>query len=277
MKQFLLLLIAAAATPASLFAQRVHTPAPSPHQVVKQDFALSSITIDYSRPGVKGRRIFGGLVPYGREWRTGANAVTTLQFGQDVRLEGHLVRAGKYALYTVPNPDHWTIMLNKDVKSWGTEYHSKDDVLRFNVPSYRVPVSVETFTINVDSLRDSSAVLYMIWDHTYVPIDVTANIDTTIMARIKAGMQSDKKPYTDAASYYLKTHRDLNQALQWVNAALKENPSAFMTFYLKARIQAAMHDKAGAAATARQGLQQAKKAHNGEYVELLNKLLSSLQ
>jgi hypothetical protein len=136
---------------------------------------------------------------------------------------------------------------------------------------------VETFTINVDSVRDSSAVLYMIWDHTYVPLGVTANIDTTIMARIKAGMQSDKKPYTDAASYYLMTNRDLNQALQWVNAALKENPSAFTTFYLKARIQAAMNDKQGAAATARQGLQQAKKAHNGEYVELLNKLLSSLQ
>jgi hypothetical protein len=277
MKQLILLVVLAAASLTSLSAQNIRTPAPSPHQVVTQDFALSTITIDYSRPGVKGRRIFGGLVPYGKEWRTGANAVTTIAFGQDVRLEGHAVKAGKYALYTIPTPGEWTIMLNKDVKNWGTEYSSGDDVLRFSVPSYHIPVSVESFTINVDSLRDTSAVIYMIWDHTYVPIHVTANIDTTIMSDIQAGMKSGKKPYFAAASYYLKTNRDLGQALRWTDAALKENPSAFRTWYLKAQIQAAMKDKAAAVATARQGLAAAKKANNGEYVGMISKFIASLQ
>lgn len=262
---------------AALFAQGVKTPAPSPHQVITQDFGLSQITIDYSRPGIKGRTVFGDLVPYGKEWRTGANAVTTIEFGQDVQLEGHEVKAGKYALYTIPQQDQWTIILNKDIQNWGTDYSQADDVLRFDVPSYQVPVSLESFTINIDSLRDSSAIIYMIWEHTYVPIHVTTNIDGQIMSQIEKGMQSDKKPYAAAAKYYLQTGRDLNQALKWVDAGLKENPKAVSAYYLKAQIQAKMNNKAGAIATAKQGIEAAKAAKNDEYVEFNEKLISSLQ
>jgi hypothetical protein len=207
LKKTCLTILVSALSCSALLAQGIKTPAPSPHQVITQDFALSHITIDYSRPGIKGRRIFGGLVPYGKEWRTGANAVTTIEFGQDVKLEGHEVKAGKYALYTIPTADDWTIILNKDIKSWGTQYNEGDDVLRFSVPSYQVPIQAESFTINVDSLRDSSAVLYMIWNHTYVPIHVTTTIDQAIMSQIDEGMKSAKKPYFDAARYYLKTGR----------------------------------------------------------------------
>lgn len=158
----------------TLFAQGQKAPAPSPHQVVTQDFAQSQIVIDYSRPGVKGRTVFGGIVPYGKEWRTGANAVTTITFGQDIKLEGKDVKAGKYALYSIPTADNWTIILNKDVKNWGTEYSQADDVLRVSVPSYKLPVSVETFTLNIDSIRNGAAILYILWEHTYVPIHITA-------------------------------------------------------------------------------------------------------
>lgn len=157
----------------TLFAQGQKGPAPSPHQVVTQDFAQSKIVIDYSRPGVKGRKVFGGIVPYGKEWRTGANAVTTLTFGQDIKLEGKDVKAGTYALYSIPTADTWTIILNKDVKNWGTEYKQADDVLRVTVPSYKLPVSVETFTLNIDSIRNDAAILYILWEHTYVPIHIT--------------------------------------------------------------------------------------------------------
>src|SRR5690625_2074051 len=131
------------------FAQKAKKPAASPHQVVKQDFALSQITIDYSRPGVKDRKIFGGLVPYNKAWRTGANAVTTVEFGLDVTLEGNLVKAGKYTLYTIPGADEWTIILNKDIDTWGLEYAQADDVLRFQVKPIPLPFKIETFTINV--------------------------------------------------------------------------------------------------------------------------------
>lgn len=277
LKRNVLLTLAATLCSITLFAQGIKMPAASPHQILTQDFALSHITIDYSRPGVKDRTVFGDLVPYGKEWRTGANAVTTIEFGQDVKLEGHDVKAGKYALYTIPNPDEWTIILNKDVKNWGTQYTQGDDVLRFNVPAFEVPVYIETFTINIDSIRNNSAVIYMIWEHTYVPIHVTADIDGTIMSQIEEGMESDKKPYVAAANYYLQTDRDLNKALSWTDAALKENPKSFPVYFLKARIQAKMNDKPGAIATAKEGIEAAKAAKNDEYVGFNEKLISSLQ
>lgn len=167
-------------------------PAASPRQVVVQDFATSKITIDYSRPGVKGRTIFGDHEAYGKVWRTGANAVTTIDFGQDVQLEGHPVKAGKYALFTIPTASSWTIILNKDVQNWGTEYKKEDDVLRFEVPSYPMPFKVETLTINLDSLRDNSAILYIIWENTYVPIHLTTSGGTASQAPSAAPLSRER-------------------------------------------------------------------------------------
>lgn len=255
--------------------QGIKTPAPSPHQVITQDFGLSRITIDYSRPSVKGRTIFGGLEAYNEPWRTGANAVTTVDFGQDVQLEGHDVKAGKYALYTIPGVHEWTIILNKDVKNWGTEYSKADDVLRFKVTAVQLPFQIETFTINLDALRDSTAVLYLAWENTYVPIKVTTHVDQAIMEEITQGMQGAKKPYFAAARYYLSSGRDLHQALDWINAAIKERPAA-NAYYLKAQIQAKMNDKSGAAASARKGVEAAKKAGSKEYQKMNQELLDSV-
>ncbi len=173
MKKIFLLALASFSCFTMAFAQETKKPAASPHQVVKQDFALSQITIDYSRPGVKDRKIFGDLVPYNKVWRTGANAVTTVEFSEDVHLEGNPVKAGKYALYTIPGADEWTIILNKDIDNWGLEYAQADDVLRFQVKPIPLPFKIETFTINVDNIRDTSCVLYLAWDQTYVPIKIT--------------------------------------------------------------------------------------------------------
>lgn len=258
-------------------AQNIKMPAPSPHQVLKQDFALSYIAIDYSRPGVKGRTVFGDLVPYDKVWRTGANAVTTIEFGENVKVEGHDVPAGKYAVYTIPGENEWTIIFNNDVKNWGTEYKGGDDFLRFTVPSYQISEQVETFTIQVDSITNTSAVVYILWDHTYVPFRVTADIDSTVMAEIDKGMQGDKKPYFAAASYYFQTGRDLKKALEWADAAAKENPTAYYMFYLKAEIQAKLGDKAGAIRTASQSMELAKAANNNDYVRLNEKLIASEQ
>lgn len=159
-----------------VFAQNSKKPQASPHQVVNQAFALSHITVDYSRPGMKDRTVFGGLVPYGTVWRTGANAVTTVDFGKDVKLNGHDVKAGKYALYTIPSKGDWTIILNKDVKNWGTEYSQSDDVLKFKATPQQLPFPVETFTINFDQVRDASATMYLLWDRTYVPIKITTTL-----------------------------------------------------------------------------------------------------
>lgn len=174
MKKTIFLSLMLSASLSFAFGQKSKKPAASPHQTVIQNFDLSTITIDYSRPGVKGRKIFGGLVPFDKEWRTGANAVTTVDFGKEVMLNGHAVKAGKYALYTIPGENSWTIILNKDVKNWGTKYSESDDVLRFQANPQKINFKFETFTINIDEIRDNSAVLYLAWDHTYVPIKVTA-------------------------------------------------------------------------------------------------------
>jgi hypothetical protein len=270
------ILIAALALAVPAWSQGIKTPAPSPHQIITQDFGLSQLTIDYSRPSVKGRTIFGGLVPFDKVWRTGANAVTTLAFGDDVQLDGHEVKAGKYALYTIPSQGgDWTIILNRDVKNWGTQYSEKDDVLRFKVSGVQLPFQIETLTINVDAIRDTSAILYLAWDHTYVPIRLTTQVDSAIMTEISRGMQGAKKPYAAAARYYMNSGRDLHQALDWVNEALKASPAA-NNFYLKAQIQAKMNDKSGAEASARQGIEAARKAGNKEYEQMNQKLLDSL-
>ena len=116
-------------------AQQLKVPAPSPSQTIKQAFGLSEITIEYSRPGVKGRTIYGDVVPFGKVWRTGANASTKITFGDDVKLEGNDVKAGTYALYSVPNKDSWELMLYKDLTLGGNvgEYKKENEVLRFVV------------------------------------------------------------------------------------------------------------------------------------------------
>ncbi|MEO9258152.1 MAG: DUF2911 domain-containing protein, partial [Crocinitomicaceae bacterium] len=142
-------------------AQRLNMPAPSPLETVNQHFGLGEVTIEYSRPGVKDRTIFGDVVPYGKVWRTGANSTTKITFTDDVQLEGHDVKAGTYGLYTVPNKDAWDIMLYSDLELGGNvaDYKKENEVLRFNVKRVQLPVKIETFTMNLGKVMPTSATL----------------------------------------------------------------------------------------------------------------------
>ena len=147
----------AALFPAAADAQELTTPAPSPKGTVTQVVGIMEVSIAYSRPGVKGREIFGGLLPYGELWRTGANASTTLKFSHDVTLNGMAVPAGEYALFTVPGKDAWEIIISKDI-GWGTgAYKKEDDVARFSVEPAQLSEPVERMTISVDNMTDNSA------------------------------------------------------------------------------------------------------------------------
>ena len=170
---------------AGAFAQGIKTPAPSPTQTLKQDFALSSIEITYSRPVAKGRKIFGDLVPFGKIWRTGANAATKVTFGEDVKVGGMPVKAGSYAIYSVPTAGAWEIIINKGANNSGlTGYKTEDDVARFKVESMQLPMMIENFTIILGNLTASSADIQILWENTAVQIPVVADIDTKIMAQI---------------------------------------------------------------------------------------------
>jgi len=262
-----------------LSAQDLNIPAPSPGQTIHQDFALSYIALSYSRPGVKGRQIFGDLVPYGQVWRTGANASTKISFGEPVSVAGHRVEMGKYALYTIPGKETWTVILSRDTTLDGAlGYKPENDLLRFEVRPYHLTQFVESFTMDIADIQPDSAYVTVAWANTGIRFLVTADIDKQISSQIDRVMagQGAHKPYYGAATYYFNTHRDLNKALDWVNEAIKQNNQAYYMVYLKAEILAGLGRKTEAIATARLSGDLASKAGNPDYVRLNSKLIASL-
>jgi hypothetical protein len=260
---------------------KVDFPAPSPTCTIKQRVGLTDIEIVYSRPGMKGREIFGdaGLVPFGKVWRTGANSATKITFSTPVKLNGTDVAAGTYALFTIPGEDEWTIIINKGAEQWGAyQYNEKDDVVRFKATPTHLAEHIETFTIEFNELRDESGYLNLIWDDTVVPIKIEHDLTATLVPQIKAVMASDEKnkPYYQAAMFYYDHGQDLAQAKTWIDAALAQREAHYMV-YLKAKILAKMGDKEGAIAAAKHSIELAKAAKDTGYVKMNEDLISSLQ
>ncbi|MBN9385401.1 MAG: DUF2911 domain-containing protein [Chitinophagaceae bacterium] len=262
----------------STSAQSIKTPAPSPPQFVRQDFGLSNIELSYSRPGIKGRTIFGDLVPYGKVWRTGANQATTLTFGDDITIEGTRVPAGKYGLLTIPDKDEWTIIITRqlDVTS-PAAYKQDQDVVRVRSKVEELPFSIESFTILFSDVTSTSCRLDLCWDKTVVSFIVNTDIDSRVMTQIDNALNKDNRPYYTAAVFYLDNGKDLNKALEWFDKAIAQDPKAFYAVYQKARCQAKMGRKQDAIATAKKSIELSKQVNNADYVALNEKLISSLQ
>lgn len=260
-----------------LKAQTIKMPAPSPTQTIKQEFALSEVSVTYSRPGVKGRKVMGGLVPFNNEvWRTGANQPTKITFGEDVKIAGNNVPKGEYALYTIPAKDEWTIILSKNTALWGSMgYQQSDDLVRFKAKSQELPFNIETFTIMFGNVKPESMDVELIWENTAVSFAVNADIDSRITKQITAAMApTDRRPYFEAATYYFETGKDLKQALEWASKAVEQNPERYWVEHLKAKIQMKMGDKKGAVASASKSMANAKTQKNADYVVLNEKLIA---
>jgi hypothetical protein len=260
----------------SAFAQQLKTPAPSPTETLDQAFGLSNIKIEYSRPSMKGRVIFGDLVPYDKIWRTGANATTKITFGDTVNVEGQMLPAGTYGLYTIPGISSWQILFYKDLTLSGNvaSYKPENEVLRVTVTPISIAERIETFTIDVGHITSNSAYIDLMWDKTVVPIKVTTDIDSRIMKSIDADVIKDNRPYFAAANYYYENNKDLAMALKWVNMAIADNPKAFFMVHLKAKIQAKMGDKKGAIESAEKSMAIAKEAKSDDFVRLNEKLIA---
>jgi tetratricopeptide (TPR) repeat protein len=250
-------------------AQTVKVPAPSPLQTLKQNFALSEITIEYSRPSARGRAVYGDVVPFGKVWRTGANGSTKITFGEDVKVEGKAVKAGIYALYSIPGKDSFTFMLYKDLKLGGdvANYNAENELIRFAVKSSKLTEKVETFTMNVADITATSSNIELTWENTRAAFNVTADIDASIMAAIDKALNKDNKPYYQAASYYYDNNKDLKVALEWVNKAVEQNPKAYWVMLLKAKIELKLKDKAAAKASAEKVIEMAKADKDDAYVK----------
>lgn len=278
MKKKLSLILTLCAFAIGSFAQELITPQPSPTQQVTQNFGLSKIELSYSRPGMKGRTIFGDLVPYGKVWRTGANQATTLTFGDDVTIGGTKIAAGKYGLLTIPDQFEWTIIITKqtDVTS-PAAYKQDQDVVRVKVKLADLGFSVETFTIMFGNVKSNSCDLQIIWDNTVAVLPITEDIDSKISAQIKDLMENDNRPYFQAALYNIENGKDLNQAVVWLDKATAQNPDAFYMYYQKARALAKLGKKTEALAASNKSIELSKAAKNDDYVALNIKLQKELK
>jgi len=259
-------------------AQELKTPVPSPTTTVKQDFGLSTIELSYSRPGVKGRKIFGDLVPFGKVWRTGANGATTITFGEEVMIGETKVPAGTYGLLTIPDATEWTIIITKqtDVTS-PAAYKQDQDVVRVKAQIFTLPFSVETFTIGIDDIKSNSCIIGMLWDNVYAGFPVTTDVESKVMKQISNAMEKDNRPYFGAAMYYMENDKDLNKALEWFTKAESQNPDAFWVVHQKAKCLAKLGKKQEAITAANKSIEMAKKAKNDDYVALNEKLLATLK
>jgi hypothetical protein len=152
-------------------------PQPSPTQTIKQDFGLGNIELTYSRPGVKGRKIFGDHEPYNEIWRTGANAATRIKFTDPVQVGGKNLDSGSYVIYTIPNKDNWEVIFNKGLSNWGADgYTDSLDVVRFKVPAIKMKDKLETMTMQFANVKAETCELHIMWENTAISIPLSTNI-----------------------------------------------------------------------------------------------------
>jgi hypothetical protein len=257
---------------------QLKTPAPSPTQTIKQDFGLSSIELSYSRPGIKGRKVFGDLVPFGKIWRTGANNATTLVFGDDISIGSTKIPAGKYGLLSIPDKDKWTLIITKqlDVTS-PAAYNQDQDVVRIMVEPMKIKDPVETFTMQFANVTPGSCELHIMWENTEVALPINTDVETKVMAQIDNQMNKDNRPYFNAALYYMESGKDLNQALAWFDKAVELQPDAYWIRHQRANCLAKLGKKDEAKAEAEKSKQLAIAAKNDDYVRLNDKLLVELK
>lgn len=253
---------------------QLKTPQPSPMAKIEQVVGLTDITIAYSRPGMKGRTIFGDLVPYDKLWRTGANENTTITFSEDVKVEGKAVKKGTYALFTKPGKTSWEIYLYTDAENWGVPkvWDETKVALQVMVKPIEIPVKIESFLMVFDMLKNGSAELELLWDNVYVPIKIEVPTATMTMANIKetlGGAEPKANDYYSAASYYFEEGKDLNEALTWIDKALAlHGEDAFWMLRKKSLIEAKLGKTDAAIATAKRALAAAEKAGNESYIKM---------
>lgn len=257
---------------------QIKTPSPSPTQTIHQDFGLAAIDLSYSRPGMKGRKIVGDLVPYGKVWRTGANGATTITFGDEVEIGGVKIAPGKYGLVTIPGKDVWTIIITKQLDITNpAAYKKENDVVQATATARSLNDPVETFTMAFEDVKANSCLLTMKWEKTLIELPIKTEIDTKVMMQIDTAIIGKNPPYYAAAQYYFNNGKDLHKAKDWAIKATQGDPDAFYMFYLLAQIQEKLGEKADAIATAKKSIELSKKASNSDYVTLNEKLIARLQ
>ena len=267
---------------------QIDTPAPSPAGSVSSTVGLTEITIDYFRPGKKERKIFGDgsdfLVPYGQIWRTGANGGSVLTLSTDVKVGGIDVKAGEYQIVSMPGADSWDVMLLTE-KIGGNMSKYKEEIVAAKVSAkpMKTGSTVERMTFQIANISsdNTKADIQFAWDNVMFNVPVEVSFHETVMASIEKNTQVNPRNYVTAATYYLESGENLEQALEWINTYLAqgENSGQFWNVHTKARILAKLGKKKEAMATAKDSLEKAKNFANGDfgYIKRNEELISSLK
>lgn len=253
-------------------AAQITAPQPSPFSKMEQEVGLTNVTIEYSRPGMRDRQIFGNLVPFGELWRTGANSNTKITFSDDVEIGGKQLEKGTYAIYTRPNKENWEVMFYSDSNNWGNPQQWDDSkvALKATAAVSELPFAMETFTIFLDDLKSDGAVLNFVWENTVASLPFTVPTDAKTLASIEKVMNGPTaNDFFAAGSYYHDSGKDKKKALEWVNKAIsmQETPPFWM-LRKKSLIQADLGMKKEAIATAKLSLEGAQNANNADYVKM---------
>lgn len=265
-------------------APTLKVPVLSPLAEITQEVALTQVKLSYARPSAKGREVFGELVPFGEIWRTGANASTKLTFTEDVKIEGNPLKAGTYALYSIPGEKEWTIIIHSNLRHRslaGNVYKPEEDVFRFNVKPSKTTGFVETFTIAFTDITTNSANLALSWESTEVKFKIEFDVDSRIIQQIaeleKAEGGMSAMNYFLAAEYNFHNDKDLDQAHRWIMTALEKSPKNSRFGLLRARILNKAGKKDEALRVIAEANAWAKEANNANYVEQTQQFWDSIK
>lgn len=266
--RFLSLVLAVSLTGAA--QAQIQLPAASPAATVSQQIGLGTVTVEYARPSLKGRTMFGDRVPYGKVWRAGANKITNLVLSEDMQIDGKTISAGRYGLYAIPTTTDFTFILNKDANAFGAySYNETNDAARFTVKSEKASAKTEALTFEFTDFTPVSANLSLRWENLVAKLPISNNPDARIMAQIaEQTAKPDAKMgvFMAAADYYYETNRDLKQAMTWANKVVDADKK-YWTYYLRAKIAAKAGDCKTARADAQQSLDLAKQANDYAYIK----------
>ena len=220
---------------------QLNIPEPSPSASFSQTLGFTKIKVEYARPGAKGREVFGKLIPFGEIWRTGAGDCSTIAFNDEVTIGGKKIAKGKYSLFSIPNAEQWTIIINTDTTLHGASgYDEKKDVHRFTVKPEKSARFYETFTIELSDIVKDNGTLYLVWENTIAKFELQSNAKERILAdidnKINKLKTDNSKLFYQAAEYYYNQRIELDQANNWITKAMKMEPDNFYYPNLQAKI-----------------------------------------
>lgn len=253
---------------------QIQTPQPSPFSKVEQKVGLTDVTLEYSRPNMRGRTVFGDLIPYGEVWRLGANTNTKITFSTDVKVGGKDLKAGIYALYAIPSEKSWEVIFYTDANNWGNPEKWDDSKIaaKVTVETYPMQMKAETFTISFDDLTSNGATLGFSWSDVYAGVKFEVPTEKIVSSSITKAMNGPSAgDYYAAAVYYLQEGKDMKKAKEWIDKAMTmtDNP-AYYQLRQQSLIYAKAGDKKGAITIAKKSLAAAEAAGNTDYVKMNN-------